>query len=164
MYKVYKTDIPKNSSYLSYISDVDYSDAYKVRLKKLDLSIEEIYINVFLNVPNWIMQLMKIRNIIVSLFGLKTDTTLNKKKVLKVGEKFGIFKIYSIQKDEIIVGEDDRHLNFRVSILKQDEELIISTFVHYNNLFGKVYMTLITPFHKLIVKAMMKSAIKKERI
>ena len=161
-HEVYEAEIPKNSSYAKYISDVNYSNAYRVKLQNLELSIEKNHNNVFSHVPNWIMKLMAFRNKMVSIFGLKTDAVLNDKKSLKVGEKFGIFKIYSIQEDEIIAGEDDKYLNFRVSILKQDEELIISTFVHYNNLFGKVYMALITPFHKLVVKAMMKNAIKRE--
>ena len=164
MYKIYEVKIPESSSYTKYISDVDYSDAYKVRLKNLELSIEEIYNNVFSYVPSWIMRLMVFRNKIVSIFGLKTDTVLNDKKSLKVGERFGIFKIYSIEENEIIAGDDDKHLDFRVSVLKKDEELIVSTLVHYNNIFGKVYMTLIKPFHKLVIKVMIKNAVKKERI
>ncbi len=70
--------------------------------------------------------------------------------------------IYSIGKEEIIAGEDNVHLDFRVSVLKEDDEVTISTLVHYNNLFGKVYMTIVMPFHRLVVKAMMRNVLKRD--
>ncbi len=159
-----KVKIPNNSSVYAYISNVDYSDAYSVKLSDEGMSAEEIYLNIFSYIPSWIMNLMVLRNKIVALFGLKTDEETSHTKSLKIGEKAGIFMIYSIKKKEIIAGEDDMHLDFRLSVLKENNMVTISTLVHYNNLFGKVYMTIITPFHKLVVKTMMKNALKGERI
>ncbi len=157
---VNKVEIPKKSLINEYISDVDYSDGYSIKLSDEKISAEEIYLNIFSNTPSWIINLMVLRNKIVALFGLKTDGETSHIKSLKVGEKAGIFMIYRIEKDEIIAGKDDMHLNFRVSVLKEDKEVIISTLVHYNNLFGKTYMMIISPFHKLAVKAMIKNAVK----
>jgi hypothetical protein len=159
-----KVEIPKKSLVYEYINNVDYSDAYSVKLSDEEMSAEEIYLNIFSHMPNWIINLMVLRDKIVALFGLKTDGETSHTKSLKIGEKAGIFMIYSIEKKEIIAGKDDMHLNFRVSVLKEDKKVIISTLVHYNNLFGKVYMTIVTPFHKLVVKAMIKNAVKGERI
>jgi len=159
-----KVEVPKESVVYEYISDIDYSDAYKMALRDTSVSAEEIYIHIFSHIPSWVMPLMRVRNKIVSLFGLKTDDSVGHKKVLTVGEKAGMFLIYRIEEEEIIAGEDNVHLDFRVSVLKRDGEVTISTLVHYNNLFGKVYMSIITPFHKMVVKAMMKNALKRERI
>jgi hypothetical protein len=104
---------------------------------------------------------MFVRNKIVGIFGLKVESLMPKKMTtLKVGEKIGMFTIYFISENEVIAGEDDKHLNFRVSILRIDEEVMVSTFVKYNNSFGKIYMFLIMPFHQMIVIAMMKNYVK----
>ncbi len=139
-------------------------DAYSVTLKNKEISIEDIYINVFAHSPTWINNLLKIRNKIVEPFGIKASVGEIKKEDLKVGGKAGIFRIFAIQKNELIAGEDEKHLNFRVSVLKTDGVLTISTLVQYNNWFGKVYFFIVKPFHKIIVKSMIKNAVKNNRI
>ena len=62
-----------------------------------------------------------------------------------------------------MLGANDKHLNFRVSVYNSNETLFnikVTTLVEYNNRFGKIYMTIIKPFHHIIVKAMVKQAYK----
>ncbi len=164
--KVHIAQLPKNSICKKYIDTIDFKDGYKVIVSKADASIENIYINVFAHSPKWMATLLAIRNKIVGVFGLDTYKEPNEiaKKNLRVGKKTGIFKIYAILENEIIAGEDDKHLHFRVSVLKQNNELFISTLVHYNNWFGKVYFFIVKPFHKAVVKAILKNAVKNNRI
>jgi hypothetical protein len=67
---------------------------------------------------------------------------------------------------EIILGEDDKHLDFRVSLYLDEntetnqKQLTISTLVKFNNIFGKLYFMPVLPFHKLIVPTMLKGIIK----
>lgn len=89
---------------------------------------------------------------------------LGAKKVIKetkgdfaVGNTVGLFKIYFINEKEIISGLKDNHLDFCISFYKKDNKVILSTLVKYNNTFGKVYMNIVKPFHKLIVKNMLKN-------
>ncbi len=166
MTSVLTTKIPTESIYKKHISKIDFHDTFSVSLATADMPIEEIFLSVFSHTPAWIENLLKLRNAIVSVFGLKTDgenqqTTLEN---VRIGEEIGLFKIYDITDNEIIAGEDDKHLNFRVSVLKKKNKVFTSTFVQYNNLFGRIYMTIVMPFHKLIVKAMLKNAIKNKRI
>ncbi len=158
--------VPKESIYKEYISKIDFKDAYRATLTDNTISIETIYLNAFVHSPKWIDNFLILRNKIVGVFGLKINTEKIQlsKEDLKVDSKVGIFRIYAVTNNEIIAGEDDKHLNFRVSVLKQNCEVTISTLVQYNNLFGKVYMTLIMPFHKLIVRSMLKNAVKNKRI
>ncbi len=149
-----KTPVTKCEAYLS---TVHYSDAFRVVLKDDALSAEELYIRIFSHSPKWLKILMKIRNKVVSTLGLKVGSEEGEIKKLKVGERAGMFVIYDISEDEVIAGEDNIHLDFRVSVLKQEEAVIVSTLVHYNNIFGKVYMNVIKPFHRLAVKAVMKN-------
>ncbi len=166
MVRILTTRLPAASAGKNYITSVNYQDSYKIKLHHTAMPIEKIYLNIFAHSPQWINTLLALRNKIVGVFGLDTykdpgEFTLQN---LKVGEKTGLFKIYSMEEHEIIAGEDDKHLNFRVSVLKQDDELFISTLVHYNNHFGKLYMAIIRPFHRAITKAILRNASKNKRI
>ncbi len=41
-----------------------------------------------------------------------------KRSEFQVGQRVGIFTIQSIEPNELIAGEDDKHLDFRVSVFK----------------------------------------------
>lgn len=83
----------------------------------------------------------------------------------QINDRFGLFKIYAIYPDEIIMGEDDSHLNFRVSwyvkkLYGNEYRIFCSTTVQINNLVGKIYFFLVKPFHKLVVKSFLKNMVK----
>jgi Protein of unknown function (DUF2867) len=84
---------------------------------------------------------------------------------LQPGESVGLFKVYQRSEDEILMGEDDRHLDFRVSVLLQvrhDERwAVITTVVRFNNWLGRVYFLPVRPLHRLIVPAMMRNAVRR---
>ena len=114
-----------------------------------------------------------LRNKIVSIFGLKTpgDITNIEKQIenfkCEPGEQLGLFKVFAKTENEVILGEDDKHLNFRVSLLLNQQtnetkkkNLIVSTTVEFNNWFGRLYFLPVRPFHKLIVPSMLKGMIK----
>lgn len=142
----------------------DYFDIYKTEFKNEKLDVEKL-INNFQkmsnNQPKWIKILMIIRNKIASLFGLKT-TQLEKPttpKNIKIGEKLGLFQLFGITDNGIILGKNDKHLNFRLlvfynEISKSIQIINFATLVKFNNQFGKFYFSLIKPFHKIIVKKM----------
>ena len=69
------------------------------------------------------------------------------------------------QASEIVLGEDDKHLDFRLSLLcspasaqSPQRRLILSTAVHCHNRLGRFYITLIAPFHRRIVRACLRQA------
>ncbi|MEO7642897.1 MAG: DUF2867 domain-containing protein, partial [Ramlibacter sp.] len=74
--------------------------------------------------------------------------------------------IYETLAHEIILGEDDSHLDFRVSVLVRPVpgeadgavQVVVSTVVHCHNLLGRSYLTLITPFHRQVVQAGLRRA------
>lgn len=159
---VIKTICPPDSQVRSFLPKSDFEDAFAFKIPVSQQGIDEVYLKIFNTTPQWVMAAMRLRNLIVSPFGLKTEMDKNLPKRLIPGQKFGIFKIYKISENEVISGDNDRHLNFRVSVHRSERDLSIitvSTIVHYNNLFGKIYMTIVAPFHKLVVKSMIKSSI-----
>nr|WP_254787295.1 DUF2867 domain-containing protein [Variovorax sp. OV700] len=74
--------------------------------------------------------------------------------------RIGIFRIYETHVDEIVLGEDDRHLDFRVSVMRSSagDSLTAVTVVHCHNLFGRNYIRLIAPFHRLVVRSALERA------
>ncbi len=114
-----------------------------------------------------------LRNKIASIFGLKTPGEIDDRQQkldnfkCEPGEQLGLFKVFNKTDNEVVLGEDDKHLNFRVSLLlnkhKIDltkKEIIISTTVEFNNWFGRLYFLPVRPFHKIIVPTMLKGIIK----
>ena len=124
-------------------------------------NIEEITNLVFNTTTKWVNSLFVLRNKIVGLFGLKTEIPNDYNENYKVGGYVRFFKIYSISDTEVILGADDSHLNFR-ALINNDKSgsynIKVTTLVEYNNLKGKIYMSIIKPFHRQIVKRMVKNA------
>jgi hypothetical protein len=76
--------------------------------------------------------------------------------------RIDIFPILDENADSIVLGLDDVHLNFRIvverTVREADDRLRVTTLVQRHNLFGRMYIAVITPFHKAIVAAVMKQA------
>ncbi|MBA4745682.1 MAG: DUF2867 domain-containing protein [Muricauda sp.] len=170
-----KTEIPENSLLKTNNITYDYTDSFQGQFydKFQNIGTTEVGKSFFSSGPKWIDKLFAFRNRLVSLFGLKTTgRKTDRKKLLddfkcEKGEQLGLFKVFDKTADEIILGEDDKHLNFRVSLFidnqnenKTDKNLIISTTVKFNNWFGRLYFLPVRPFHKLIVPTMLKGIIK----
>ena len=143
---------------------IDFQDTFSTTNKKD--SLKDIGHKIFNNPPWWIILLFLIRNILVKIVGLKTSLPKDHNEEFKVGGYIGFFKIYEITEDEIIMGADDKHLNFRASIYNDHSEeynIKVTTLVQFNNNLGRIYMKLIGPFHRLVVSSMVKKAYLKVR-
>ena len=112
-------------------------------------------------------RLFMLRNRLVKVFGLKTSGDLKDREEqlnrfqCEPGEQLGLFNVFEKNDEEVIIGEDDKHLNFRVSLLlnntqKPQKELIITTIVQFNSRFGRFYFSVIKTFHTAVVRSMVK--------
>ncbi|HSW05957.1 MAG TPA: DUF2867 domain-containing protein [Aquabacterium sp.] len=120
---------------------------------------------IFAHQPSWIGKLTNLRDRIVACFGLKTAEHLATLAGDAKAKRLGIFRVYGTSDTEIVVGEDDKHLDFRVSVLcaagpapDSGRQLIVSTVVHCHNLLGRAYILVIAPFHRQVVKASLRRA------
>jgi hypothetical protein len=169
-----RKEFPKGTILQEMFSWYDYIDSYCAELtdneRNIDLSeVSRLFIQA--SSPRWVEMLFAIRNSVVKIFGLKTseDIPLNQQsdfESCKQGDRLGMFKVYDKTDNELILGEDDKHLNFRVSLLLQPlensvkKELAITTVVKYNNWFGKLYFLPVQFFHGLIVSSLLKNIVK----
>ncbi|PCE64232.1 DUF2867 domain-containing protein [Sediminicola luteus] len=142
-----------------WLPQIDFSDTISTT-NHLD-NLEVIANKILGQFPRGIRWLFDLRNRLVSVFGLKTDIPKDYHVRYEKGGYIGFFQIYDIQPDQLVMGADDKHLNFRALLYRtQDSEFNIkmTTLVQYNNRFGKIYMSLIAPFHVLVVKKMVAQA------
>ncbi|MGY6648253.1 DUF2867 domain-containing protein [Wenyingzhuangia sp. IMCC45574] len=136
-------------------TNIDFADTFSTTNHKQ--SIDEVTRLIFGTFPAWVSYLFRLRNFIVGFFGLKTEIPEDYKEEAYVS----FFKAYQQSEKELIVGADDKHLNFRAIITNTGAAVYnikVTTLVEYNNTFGKVYMTVIKPFHVLVVKRMVGQA------
>jgi len=154
---------------LDHITFVDCYEATPVH--KQDLS--EIYWAIFAHSPGWVTWLMNTRNRIVGILGLKTASpdeaksahTLPAKDKIEVGKRLGMFTLLHLSENQLVTGENDRHLDFRISLTWAGPKTIrMTTVVNTHNTLGKIYMAFIKPFHKLIARTMINTALKAGRL
>mgnify|MGYP002139184355 CR=1 FL=1 len=74
-----------------------------------------------------------------------------------MGDRVGIFRIRHLSDTEVVMGQDDKHLDVQVSICKRggsgaQPTVVLSTVVHIHNTLGHAYMTVITPIHRVIAR------------
>lgn len=151
--------LPAQSAVAGVYPSVQLADAFAIQLPPGAAHDPEVLARfMFANQPAWIAMLMRVRDGIVSAFGLKTGKHLATLAIEARAERVGIFKIYSKNATEIVVGEDDKHLDFRVSVMRTNALLTVSTVVHCHNRLGRVYLLVIAPFHRMVVKASLRRA------
>jgi Protein of unknown function (DUF2867) len=176
MSKVLEVPIPSSSSIMNVLKQVHFSDAYEASIGRCNLDAQGAYAAIFGPKPGWISMLLKARGLFANLAGLKhpviTDVGAiapgEGRRPYAIGDRVGLFAVQSITAKELILGVDDKHLNFRVSVLRSrkddTEKVTITTVVELNNGLGRAYLFVIKPFHKLIVRSILQSALDAGRL
>lgn len=126
---------------------VDYSDHISGKADhKTD--VDTLLHLMFEDFPVPVKFLLKLRDALVKSFGLTGGTSFRKHIIERTD-------------NEIIVGMDDKHLGFWVSIyVSEANNAEVQTTVRFNNTLGRIYLAGIWCFHKLIVSGMFRRAIK----
>ena len=95
--------------------------------------------------PSWARALLVLRRIVTRPFGLDNDGP-------DAADKLGPFPVEHESDREIIAGFDDKHLNFRVSVMQVDGVVSLATWVAPHHWGGRLYLTAIMPFHIAIAR------------
>ena len=141
MNKVIETELPLNSLLIDRIQAADFLDCYAVKSELLPRQAAEI----ITNFPVWARFLVKLRNFLATPFGLSKDGP-------PASDKVGAFPVETDSRHELIAGFNDKHLDFRISVISQNGQVYLATWVHPNNIAGRLYLKTILPFHILIVR------------
>ncbi|MGV8937457.1 MAG: DUF2867 domain-containing protein [Allorhizobium sp.] len=130
----------------------DWADCYRLHVAGHGQTAETMARKMFSKPPGWIKALMAVRNRVVGLFGLKPAGYRPSHDVGMIG----MFPIVSRSPARIVLGFDDRHLDFRIVVDVEDDgvgrqTVSLTTLVSRNIRLGRVYLAIIMPFHRLIV-------------
>lgn len=116
--------------------------------------------------PAWVDALMGVRNGVVRRLGLKTGPMPPRPADpaaldVRVGQSLGLFRILHTAPGLAVIGEDDRHLNFRIVLTQQRQpdghaQLAVGTWVRPHNAWGWLYLAAVLPGHWVISKVMVR--------
>ena len=135
------TELPASSRLRARKAPGDFLDCYAVGADLPPRRAAEL----ITDFPGWTRLLLRLRGVLTAPFGLSADGP-------DAPDKVGPFPVESETPDELVAGFDDRHLDFRVSVLSGGGRVLLATWVHPHNVGGRLYLAAIMPFHILIAR------------
>lgn len=129
----------------------DHVDSVSATVTNGTMTVDELFERMFIQLPSFVLKLLAIRDALVKPLGLKTGATF-RDRIIKRDE------------EEIIIGAEDKHLSFWVSVYctkhyRGQQTTAVTTVVKYHNFMGKCYFAAIKPFHKIIVERLFRKAL-----
>lgn len=132
----------------------DYVDRFtKTMDSDSELTVDSLFDKMFCDFPWPVRLLLKLRDILVKPFGLKTGTSFRN-------------RIIERDENEIIIGSVDKHLSFWVSVycsVAMPATADVTTVVKFHNTLGKLYFAGIWMAHKVLVSSLFKRALKSSK-
>ena len=156
---------PAESGMAHLFPSADMVDAYAIAIPAgTGRDIDTLVHAVLGNPAPWFRVLLAVRDTIMAAIGVKTSGDVRTRAGESGAETIDFFPVLSRSNSELIVGEDDRHLDFRASVLLRagtggmGDEVVATTVVHCHNRLGRGYLALIMPFHRLVVRSNLRRA------
>jgi hypothetical protein len=124
-----------------------WSDAYAVELPagRQAADPEEWAGAIFQDPPWWVRLLFGVRQLLVRAVGIERGD----------GRTFAIL---DWREDEVLVGADQQHLDFRASVLVTPGRVVVSTLVAVRNRRGRAYWAVVQRLHPFVVRSIMARA------
>ena len=133
-----------------------FADAYRIEVDDPSLNARQAAERMIAQQPRWAEALLSLRNLLVRPFGLKTSGA----STTAPREMIGIFPIVSERPDRLVAGFNDKHLDFRIVVdvatSGATQNVTATTLVLTHNWLGRIYLTVIMPFHRLIVRTLLR--------
>jgi hypothetical protein len=172
--RVVECEVPSGSMLdRELIDDAYFRDSYRAPLHRPELGVVDIFFAIFGHHPLWMKLLLIMRNKIASLAGLDAPSAsailnVEIKERYVVGENIGAWPIFALGADEIVAGRDNKHMDFRLSVLKVVEgektSVVVSTICVVHNLAGRLYLFFVIPFHRYGVRKLLANALAARRL
>ena len=140
------------------LAGAQFADAVRIDVEGAHLDARRAIVLITSRSPRWVEALTRLRNMLVGPFGLKTSGETETPR----RETIGLFPVLAETPDRMIMGFNDKHLDFRVVVdvvppgSVPSQQVTLTTLVKTHNRFGRIYLAIITPFHRLIAPAMLR--------
>lgn len=150
---VRKVEINRDWLIADALDRVDFQDAFAIDVDPSLPSDPKWWADRMLaDPPKSVALLMGLRNLAMKPFGLKTG------ELDESGEN-EVFTPLARTDSELLVGTDDRHLNFRGNLVTESAPgkltLTVGTTVKFNNRFGRLYFVPVRPMHAYVIVPLM---------
>src|SRR5258708_2394743 len=161
MTKAYAVPVPTDSALAPLYVGADLLDAFAIHLPAgASDDLEVLARAAFERQAGGIRALTWGRDAVMAAVGVKSSRVIGAAAAAR-GSVIGSFP----RAGELVVREDDRHLDFRVAILLRAgaagrREFVAVTVVHCHNRLGRTYLAVIAPFHRVIVRATLERAVR----
>jgi hypothetical protein len=147
----------------AWLAGAQFIDAYRVEIGATNLDARQACVKMFLQDSYWANALVRLRNILVTPFGLKTSGEGSPAP----GGLIGLFPVVSETPERLVAGFDDYHLDFRIVVDVDGHpgvrRVTLNTLVRTHNVLGRTYLALILPFHRLIARSKMRQIVSQAR-
>ncbi|MBI5258570.1 MAG: DUF2867 domain-containing protein [Burkholderiales bacterium] len=155
------------------IEGATFTDSHCVALSRGDASMVDIFFAIFGHHPAWLKALLLVRHRCGAWFGLEAASAaqvLNptQEATYRVGQAIGPWPLYFLGESELVAGRDNKHLDFRLSVLKHGTGpaayATVTTVCRVHNRFGRAYLRVIAPFHTWGVRRLLSRASRAGRL
>ncbi|HEV7318435.1 MAG TPA: DUF2867 domain-containing protein [Ensifer sp.] len=138
-----------------HLPNADWADRFELALDGKGMTAAEAAERSLGRSPRWVRNLLRIRNGAVSIIGLKTAAPGPGRLGL-----VGAFPVLEKSDDEVVLGLDDKHLDFRIVVDVRAGSAVnqivgVTTLIRRHNALGRVYLAAVMPFHKMIVPTLL---------
>lgn len=125
---------------------VDAADAYAVDVPPAAPQDPRWWAErLFRHPPSWVAGLLALRERLVGLVGIERAA----------GDEFDV---RTGTDDEVLLGADAGHLDFRASVRREPERVVLSTVVGLRGRRGRLYWSVVRLVHPLVVRALLARA------
>ena len=134
-----------------------YQDSWSVYVPRARIPADQLMRAFFAASPPWVNALIRLRHRVAPGLGLKCGALQWPSSGMpwQVGDRVGVFRIVLLREGDVVLGEDDWHLDFRTGLHWHRDgvgtRLYLSTLVWPHNLAGRTYLAIVGPFHRRIV-------------
>lgn len=128
------------------LARVDFADAHAVAAAPgTPLDPQAWADAIFHDPPAWVVAAMGLRQAVVGFVGISRGDT-------------SAFRTLARTDDEVLLGTDDGHLDFRASVRREPKRVVLSTVVTLHNRRGRGYFAIVRRVHPVVVQAMLARA------
>ncbi len=130
----------------------DYADVFTGSVADPEMTARQMLRFSLSKSPRWFVMLHNLRNKIAGMLGLKTGEGTHQGLSVSALENLPV--VYETE-TELSSGLSDKHLDFLLTVKKSEgasPQVSITTQIWFNAAMGRIYLILVLPFHKAIIK------------
>jgi uncharacterized protein DUF2867 len=150
------SEISPEAGCAQWLDGAQFADAFRITIGASDIDARGAAMRMFGRSPRWVEALLALRNLLVAPFGLKSSGAADSGRLGMIG----MFPVISETPERLVAGFNDHHLDFRVVIdvgpANNGRQITATTLVKTHNWLGRCYLATIVPFHRQVVKAMLR--------